>query len=83
MSDFGLWSKVFLDYVGLQKALRAVIRMRVTQVWDWQTRNPLGLPVVLDGLSRDAPQSKQVYVETTLPPAAQNLPAAKGFQSMP
>jgi hypothetical protein len=29
---FGLWSKVFLDYAGLWKALRAVIQMRAGQV---------------------------------------------------
>jgi hypothetical protein len=39
MPSFGLWSKVFLDYVGLRKALRAVIRMRAGQVGAWQ-RSP-------------------------------------------
>ena len=37
--EFGLWSMVFLDYVGLRKALRAVIRMLAGQVWAWQ-RSP-------------------------------------------
>ena len=30
--DFGFWSKVFLDYVSLRKALRVVIRMHAGQV---------------------------------------------------
>jgi hypothetical protein len=34
-----LWSKVFLDYVGLREALRAVIRMHAGQVEAWQ-RSP-------------------------------------------
>jgi hypothetical protein len=40
VSGFGLWSKVFLDYVGLRKALRAVIRMRASQAGAWQQRSP-------------------------------------------
>jgi hypothetical protein len=36
---FGLWSMVFLDYVGLRKAPRAVIWMLAGQVWACQ-RSP-------------------------------------------
>jgi hypothetical protein len=41
---FGLWIKVFLDYVSLQKALRAVIRMHAvpSQVGAWQRGPGLG-----------------------------------------
>ena len=41
--SLGLWSMVFLDYMGLRKALRAVIRMLAGQVGTWQRSRSLPL----------------------------------------